>query len=92
MVIENLQLCLVFGSNMKQFVEFSLSCAVHLLKLRLQTEPSLKQILPLQGFANMTFRFAAYIILTRNLTHYILNIKSTPSTNPLQYFFKKNFM
>ena len=43
MTIKILQLCLVLSSNFKEFVEFSISSVAQLLKLRLQTKPSLKQ-------------------------------------------------
>ena len=52
-----LQLCLVLVSTLKEFVEFSLSSAAQLLKLRLQTTPTLKQIFRQQPFANMIFGF-----------------------------------
>ena len=45
MTIQILQLCLVLGSNFREFVEFSLSSAVQLLKLQLLTKLLLKQIL-----------------------------------------------
>ena len=44
MSIKNLQLCLVLVSTFKEFVEFLLRRAAQLLKLRLQTKSSLKQI------------------------------------------------
>ena len=44
MSIKILQICLVLVSTFKELVEFSLSDAAQLLKLRLQTKPSLKQI------------------------------------------------
>ena len=44
MTIKILQLCLVLVSTLKEFVEFSLRSAAQLLKLRLETKPSLKQI------------------------------------------------
>ena len=42
MTMKILQLCLVLGLSFKEFVEFSLSSAAQLLKLRLQTKPLLK--------------------------------------------------
>ena len=44
MSIKILQLCLVLVSTFTEFIEFSLSTAAQLLKLRLQTKPSLKQM------------------------------------------------
>ena len=44
MSIKILQICLVLVSTFKELVEFSLSSAAQLLKLRLQTKPLLKQI------------------------------------------------
>ena len=44
MSIKILQLCLVLDSNLKEFVEFSLSSAAQLSKLRLQTRTLLKQL------------------------------------------------
>ena len=41
MTIKILELCLILGSSFKEFVEFSLGCVAQLLKLRLQTKPSL---------------------------------------------------
>ena len=39
MTIKILQLCMVLSLSFKEFVEFLLSSAVQLLKLRLQTNP-----------------------------------------------------
>ena len=60
----------VLGSSFKEFVEFLLSSAAQLLKLRLQTKPSINKyfyikILPI-GFLD----FVSYIILTINLAQY----------------------
>ena len=41
MTIKILELCLILGSSFKEFVEFSLGCVAQLLKLRVQTKPSL---------------------------------------------------
>ena len=87
MPIKILQLCLVLVSTFKVFVKFSLSSAAQLLKLWLQTKPSLKQIFRQYPFANMNLGFATYIVLTRNVTQYS-RFKSTPSTSPLQHFLK----
>ena len=88
---------LVLFSAFKEFLEFSPSSAAQLLKLRLQTKPSLKQIFRQKPFAptgtklfdlKIPVRFSDFVIcmiLTRNLTHY-RNIKSTPSTRNLTHY------
>ena len=58
MTIKILQLCLVLVATFKELVEFSLSSAAQLLKERLQTKPSLKQIFRQKPFANMIFGFS----------------------------------
>ena len=55
MSIRILQLCLVLVLTFKEFVKFCL--AAQLLKLRLLTKPSLKQISRQQPFAYMIFGF-----------------------------------
>ena len=51
MLIIILRFCLVLVSTFKELVEFSRSNAAQLLKLWLQTKPSLKQIFRQQPFA-----------------------------------------
>ena len=65
MTIKLLHLCLLIGSSFKQFVKFLHSSAAQLLKLRLQTKPSLKQIFLHKPFAKKIFEFVTYIVLTR---------------------------
>ena len=69
MTIKILQLCLVLGSSFKELVKFSLSNAAQLLKLRLRTKPTLRNILTVT-VCQYNVRIITYIILTRNLTHY----------------------
>ena len=100
MSIKILEPCLLFFSSFKQFVEFSLSSAAQVLKLRLQTNPRLdiyfdSNLLLLAKLFDLKMPiwfldFVTYIILT-NIWHTILISKTQPSTHPLQYFFLEEF-
>ena len=61
--IKILQLCLVLGSSFKVLVEFSLSSAAQLLKLRLQTKASLTLFVPGEGGGKTKKKFCFDILL-----------------------------